>query len=154
MYKKILVPLEGNENDNVILEHVRHLAMNVGAAVVLIMLHRVIKDNDPFIKGIQIEPGSLGYRKREKAEPYLADLEQSFLQKGIDVSQEFIVVPEAEADAIVKYAEEKGCDLIALANQQSMGVGRWFFLSLEEKIKRRSSVPVLLVGAVIDKEKS
>jgi hypothetical protein len=35
-----------------------------------------------------------------------------------------------------------------------MGVGRWFFLNLEEKVKRRSSVPVLLVAGVKDKEKS
>lgn len=154
MYKKILVPLEGTENDEVILKHVRHLAKNVGAAVVFIQLHRVIKDDDPFIKSIQIEPGSLGYSKKEKAEPYLADLAQSFLQDGIDVSQEFIVTPEAEADAIVKYAEEKDCDLIALANQQSAGVGRWFFLNLEEKVKRRSSVPVLLVAGVKNEETS
>lgn len=154
MYKKILVPLEGTENDNVILEHVRHLAKNVGAAVVLMQLHRIIKDDDPFMKGIQIEVGSSGYLKKEKAESYLADLEQSFLQDGIDVSREFILAAEAEADAIVKYAEENQCDLIALANQQSMGVGRWFFLNLEEKVKRRASVPVLLVAGVKDKEKS
>ena len=101
MYKKILVPLEGTENDNVILEHVRHLAKNVGADVVLIQLHRVIKDDDPFMKGIQAEIGSSGYLKKEKAEPYLAKLEQSFLKDGIEVSQEFIVTSEAEADAIV-----------------------------------------------------
>jgi nucleotide-binding universal stress UspA family protein len=154
MYKKILVPLEGTENDKVILEHVRHLAKNVGAAVVLMQLHRVIKDDDPFIKGIQTEIGSSGYIKKEKAETYLADLEQSFLQDGIDAAKEFIVTAEAEADAIVKYAEEEECDLIALANQQGMGVGRWFFLNLEEKVKRRSSLPVLLVAGVKDKEKS
>jgi nucleotide-binding universal stress UspA family protein len=129
MYKKILVPLEGTENDKVILEHVRHLAKNVGAAVVLMQLHRVIKDDDPFIKGIQTEIGSSGYIKKEKAETYLADLEQSFLQDGIDAAKEFIVTAEAEADAIVKYAEEEECDLIALANQQGMGAGRWFFLN-------------------------
>jgi nucleotide-binding universal stress UspA family protein len=154
MYKKILVPLEGTENDKVILEHVRHLAKNVGAAVVLMQLHRVIKDDDPFIKGIQTEIGSSGYIKKEKAETYLADLEQSFLQDGIDAAKEFIVTAEAEADAIVKYAEEEQCDLIALANQQGMGVGRWFFLNLEEKVKRRSSLPLLLVAGVKDKEKS
>jgi nucleotide-binding universal stress UspA family protein len=154
MYKKILVPLEGTENDKVILEHVRHLAKNVGAAVVLMQLHRVIKDDDPFIKGIQTEIGSSGYIKKEKAETYLADLEQSFLQDGIDAAKEFIVTAEAEADAIVKYAEEEECDLIALANQQGMGAGRWFFLNLEEKVKRRSSLPVLLVAGVKDKEKS
>jgi nucleotide-binding universal stress UspA family protein len=154
MYKKILVPLEGTENDKIILEHIRHLAKHVGAAVVLMQLHRVIKDDDPFMKGIQIEPGSAGYVKKEKAEPYMAELEQSFLKDGIDVSSEFIVVTEAEADAIVKYAEQKECDLIALANQQSLGVGRGFFLNIEEKVKRRSSLPVLLVAGVKDKERS
>lgn len=154
MYKKILVPLEGTENDKNILGHIRQLAKHVGAAVVLMQLHRVIKDDDPFMKGIQIEPGSSGYLKREKAEPYLAGLEKSFLEDGIDASSEFIVVTEAEADAIVQYAEQKECDLIALANQQSTGAGRWFFLNIEEKVKRRSSLPVLLVAAVKDKEKS
>ena len=154
MYKKILVPLEGTENDKIILRHIRRLAKHVGAAVALMQLHRVIKDDDPFMKSIQIEPGSSGYIKKEKADPYLAGLEKSFLQDGIDVSSEFIVVTEAEAEAIVKYAERKECDLIALANQQSMGVGRWFFLNIEEKVKRRSSLPVLLVAGVKDEEKS
>lgn len=154
MYKKILVPLEGTENDKFILAHVRHLAKNVGAAVALMQLHRVIKDDDPFMKSVQVEVGSSGYRKKEKAETYLAKLEQSFVQDGIDVSREFLVATEAEADAIVKYAEEQECDLIALANQQSMGVGRWFFLNIEEKVKRRSSLPVLLVAGHKDKENS
>lgn len=154
MYKKILVSLEGTENDKVILAHVRHLAKNVGAAVALMQLHRVIKDDDPFMKSVQVEVGSSGYRKKEKAETYLAKLEQSFVQDGIDVSREFLVATEAEADAIVKYAEEQECDLIALANQQSMGVGRWFFLNIEEKVKRRSSLPVLLVAGHKDKENS
>jgi len=105
MYKKILVSLEGTENDKVILAHVRHLAKNVGAAVALMQLHRVIKDDDPFMKSVQVEVGSSGYRKKEKAETYLAKLEQSFVQDGIDVSREFLVATEAEADAIVKYAE-------------------------------------------------
>jgi nucleotide-binding universal stress UspA family protein len=154
MYKKILVPLEGTENDSGILAHVRQLAKTVGAAVVLLQLHRVIKDDDPFMKSVQVEVGSAGYLKKEKAESYLAELEQSFLQDGIEVSKEFIVAEEAEADAIVKYAAEKECDLIALANQQSKGVGRWFFLNIEEKVKRRSSVPVLLVAGTADKEKA
>jgi nucleotide-binding universal stress UspA family protein len=154
MYKKILVPLEGTENDKFILAHVRHLAKTVGAAVVLMQLHRVIKDDDPFMKSVQVEVGSSGYLKKEKAQTYLAELKQSFLQDGIEVSKEFIVATEAEADVIVKYAEEQECDLIALANQQSMGVGRWFFLNIEEKVKRRSLLPVLLVAGPKDKEKS
>ena len=154
MYKKILVPLEGTQNDQVVLEHVRLMAKNFGAALAVIKLHRIIKDSDPFIQRVQMEVGSIGYDKGEKAEAYLAELERSLHQDGIDVSKEFLVTTDSEAEAIVKYAEEKGCDLIALTNQQTTGLGRWFFLNIEEKVKRRSSMPVLLVAGSKDKEKS
>ena len=154
MYKKILVPLEGTQNDQVVLEHVRLMAKNFEAALVLIQLHRIIKDSDPFMQRIQMEVGSIGYDKGEKAEAYLTELERSLHQDGIDVSKEFLVTTDSEAQAIVKYAEEKQCDLIALANQQSTGLSRWFFLNIEEKVKRRSSLPVLLVAGPEDKEKS
>jgi nucleotide-binding universal stress UspA family protein len=154
MYKKILVPLEGTENDKIVLEHVRHMAKQSAAALVLIQLHRVLKEHDPGLQKIQMEVGSAGYLKKEKAEAYLAELEQSFRKDGIEISKEFIVTPEPEADTIVKYGEEKGCDLVALTNQHRTGLGRWFFLNIEEKVKRRSSLPVLLVAGPKDKEKS
>lgn len=152
MYKKILIPLEGTENDQVVLEHVRRMAKTSKTALVLIQLHRIIKDTDPFMQSIQMEVGSVGHVKREQAEVYLAALEKSLRQDGIDVSKEFLVTTETEADAIVTYAEEKQCDLIALTNQQSTGLGHWFFLNIEEKVKRRSSLPVLLIAGPKDKE--
>jgi len=154
MYRKILIPLEGTENDKIVLEHVRRMAKQSAAALVLIQLHRVLKEHDPGLQKIQMEVGSAGYLKKEKAESYLAELEQSLRKEGIKISKEFIVTTEPEADTIVKYGEEKGCDLVALTNQHRTGLGRWFFLNIEEKVKRRSSLPVLLVAGPKDKEKS
>jgi len=153
MYTKILVPLEGSQNDQVVLEHVRLMAKKLGAALVLIQLHRIIKDSDPFMQRIQMEIGSAGYAKREKAEAYLAGLEQSLNAEGVEVSKAFVVTTEPEAEAIVTYAEEQQCDLIALTNQQGTGLGQWFFLNIEEKVKRRSTLPVLLVTRSREKEK-
>lgn len=147
MYSKILVPLDGTQNDHALLEHVRLMAKNLGAALILIQLYRVMKDNDPFFQKIQVEVGSMGYRKKEKGEVYLAELERSLNQDGIDVSKEFLVTTDPEAEAIVTYAEDQECDLIALSNRQRTRLGRWFSLSIEEKVKRRSSLPVLLVAA-------
>jgi len=154
MYKKILVPLEGTENDGIVLEHVRRMAKQSAAVLVLIQLHRVLKEHDEGLRKIQTEIGSAGYLKKEKAEAYLAELEQSFRKDGIEVLKEFLVSTEPEADTIVKYAEEKGCDLVALTNQHKTGLGSWFFLNIEEKVKRRSSLPLLLVAGPKDKEKS
>jgi nucleotide-binding universal stress UspA family protein len=146
MYRKILVPLDGTKNDEVVLEHVRRLAKDRGSAVVLIQLYRVVKDTDPFMQSIQMEAGSAGFRAKEKAEAYLPELERSFAQDGIEVSSAFLVAEGPEADEIVRYAQENHCDLIALTNQAQTGLGRWFFSNIEEKVKRRSSLPVLLVA--------
>jgi nucleotide-binding universal stress UspA family protein len=146
MYKKILVPLDGTKNDEAVLEHVQRLARETGAALLLIQLFRVIRSKDPFMERIQVEVGSAGHRAKEKAEVYLPELEKSIGEKGIDVSTEFLIVHEPEADEIVKYAQEHECDLIALTNVERTGLGSWFFSSIEEKVKKRSSLPVLMVA--------
>lgn len=154
MYKKILVPLDGTKNDEVILDHVRDLAKALGSSLVLIQLFRVIKSEDPFFKNVQMETGASGALAKEKAESYLPGVAETIKTEGVDVSTEFLIVDEPEADEIVKYALDNGCDLIALTNQERTGLGRWFFANIEEKVKRRSSLPILLVGKPHHKEKS
>jgi nucleotide-binding universal stress UspA family protein len=136
MYGKILVPLDGTENDEIVLEHVKGLAREHGAELTL----------EPSLKRIQMEVGSAGYLAKQKAEAYLAKFEKSMEKEGFQVSTAFLVVENPEADEIVNYAEENEFDLIALANQERTGVSRWFFGSIEEKVRRRSSLPVLFVS--------
>ncbi len=146
MYKKILVPLDGTRNDEIVLEHVKGLAREHGAELTLLQLHRIMKSDEPYMKQVQTEIGSAGYRAREKAEAHLGELGKSMQTEGFQVSTVFLMVENPEADEIVKYAEENDFDLIALANQERTGVSRWFFGSIEEKVRRRSSLPVLFVS--------
>ncbi len=154
MYKKILVPLDGSKNDEVVLEHAKRLVREVGAALTLILLHRLTPADDPFEKQIQMEEGSSGYKAKERAKVYLPQLEESLSQEGIRIKAEFLTVEEPEADAIVKYAEKNDFDLIMLANRVKSPIGSFFFGNIEEKVRRRSSLPVLFVSAAKDKEKS
>ncbi|MBM4326685.1 MAG: universal stress protein [Deltaproteobacteria bacterium] len=147
MYKKILAPLDGSENDEVVLDHVKRLAKEFGAAVNAIMLFRLAPADDPFERNIQMEDGSLGWKAKRKAESYLPQVEKALADEGIPVSAEFLVVEQPEADAIVKYAEEKGCDLIVFANRERSPIGRFFFGNIEEKVRRRTTLPVLFVSA-------
>jgi len=147
MYKKILVPLDGSENDEVVLDHVKRLAKEFGAAIDVIMLFRLAPADDPFEKNVQMEDGSSGWRAKRKAESYLPQVESALAQERIPVSTEFLVVEQPEADAIVKYAEEKGCDLIVFANRERSPIGRFFFGNIEEKVRRRTTLPVLFVSA-------
>jgi nucleotide-binding universal stress UspA family protein len=146
MYKKILVPLDGTKNDAVVLDHVKRLARDMKASLTLIFLYRLATSDDPFDKQIQMEDGASGYRARKKAEAYLPELEESIRAEGIEVVTEFLVVEEPEADAIVRYARDNGFDLIALANRERSPIGAFFFGNIEEKVRRRSTLPVLFVS--------
>ena len=146
MYKKILVPLDGTKNDGVVLDHVKSLAQAMNASLTLIFLYRMAKSDDPFEKQMQMEDGASGYRARKKAEAYLPELERSIGSEGIEVRTEFLVVEEPEADAIVKYAQNNGFDLIVLANRERSPIGAFFFGNIEEKVRRRSTLPVLFVS--------
>ncbi len=154
MYKKILVPLDASRNDEVVLEHVKRLAKEVGAAITLILLYRLAPADDPFEKQMQMEEGSWGYKAKEKAKVYLPQLEESFSKEALRIRTEFLTVEEPEADAIVKYAEKNDFDLIILANRARSPIGSFFFGNIEEKVRRRSSLPVLFVSGPKDKETS
>ncbi|MEW6530130.1 MAG: universal stress protein [Thermodesulfobacteriota bacterium] len=147
MFNKILVPLDGSENDEVVLDHVKRLAKEFAAAVNVIMLFRLAPADDPFERNVQMEDGSRGWKAKRKAESYLPQVESALAEERIAVSTEFLVVEQPEADAIVKYAEEKGCDLIVFANRERSPLGRFFFGNIEEKVRRRTTLPVLFVSA-------
>ena len=145
MYKKVLVPLDGSKNDETVIDHAKKLAQEQGAALTLLLIYRLAKTGDPFERQMQMEDGSSGYRARLKAESYLPMLEKALREEGVDVSTEFLVTEEPEANAIVQYAQENGFDLIALANRERSPIGRFFFGNIEEKVRRRSKLPVLFV---------
>ncbi len=146
MYKKILVPLDGSKNDEVVIDYVKTLAKQFGASVTLIMVYRMADADDPFEKALQVEDGSSGWRAKGRAEQYLPQIEQSIAAEGIDVNTEFRMVELPEAEAIVRYAEDNDFDLILLANRERSPIGRFFFGNIEEKVRRRSTLPVLFVS--------
>ena len=146
MYKKILVPLDGSTNDEIVLEHIKELAKEFGSSITLILLYRLAPSDDPFEKQIQMEEGSSGWRAQGKAEKYLPELQNSLANEGIQVNTEFLVVERPEPEAIVKYAEGNNFDLIVFANRERSPIGRFFFGNVEEKVRRRTGLPVLFVS--------
>lgn len=145
MYNKILVPLDGSKSDEVVIRHLAALAREFKSSLTLILIYRLAKADDPFERQMQMEEGSSGYRAKLRAETYLPQLEESLRAQGVEVSAEFLVVEEPEAQAIVRYAQEKKFDLIALANRERSPIGSFFFGNIEEKVRRRSTIPVLFV---------
>lgn len=135
--------MDGSKNDDVVTEHLAVLAGEFKSSLTLILIYRLAQADDPFEKQMQMEEGSSGSRAKLRAEAYLPQLEESLRARGVKVSTEFLVVQEPEAQAIVKYAKENDFDLIALANGDRSPIGSFFFGNIEEKVRRRSTIPVL-----------
>lgn len=154
MYKRILVPMEDEQQQVPALMHARTLAQHMGATVVLAWLVPVVASGERFFTQIQIEPGSSGARRKEKGEAYLSQAAKEFKESGIDLESKTVVTPLPPEQAIVELAEEEGIDLIVMATLSQSTVGRFLFGSVGDKVRRRSPVPVLFVNpsAVGEKE--
>jgi nucleotide-binding universal stress UspA family protein len=145
MYRKILVPVEAKGSSSAALDHAADLARRLGAELVVLQVIPVVPAEDYFFKQIQVEVGSAAHKAKAIAEAHLAEVEANLRAQGIAASGHVAVSDSAEAEAIVAYAQETGCDLVVVPNQAHAGIGRWLFSSLGDKVRRRSAVPVLFV---------
>lgn len=145
MYKKVLVPMDGSKLAECVVEHVKSIA--TGCQVPNVVLLRVV------------EPIALhGYLPREVAEStyrdardtaevqaknYLNEMAERLKAEGIAVDTD--IADGLPADEILRYAEEKGVDLIVISTHGKTGVSRWFSGSVAEKVVSQSFIPVLVV---------
>lgn len=146
MYKQILVPLEEGKDSWSILEHAREMAAQLGAALVLLRVITVFPAGHEFDRRLQIEEGSRAARAKAATEMELGQLEQDLRAQGVGASTAIVIGEEPVAQTIVRYAEANQFDLIVMPTQPRSAIGRWLFGSVSEKVRRRSSVPVLFVS--------
>lgn len=146
MYQKILVPLEpAGSRDH--LDHACRLAERLGSELVILRVVQVMASDDQFFKQIQVEVGSAGARAKAAAETQLAAIEDELRARSLNAYGTVVVSDKSEADAIVAYAEDEDCDLIVVTSYRQSALSRWFLGSLADKVRQRSSVPVLYVAA-------
>ena len=141
MSKKILVPLDGSEFAEAILPHVRTLAKNEGAEIVLLTVPAI-----PSMDFIARNPG-LTKNAIEEAEvksgKYL-DASVAKLKKSGAKAQGILregPVPEI----ILEVADEVHADMIAMSTHSRTGINRWFLGSVADEVVHNARVPVILV---------
>ena len=141
MYRKILVPLDGSDLAEAVLPHVEMLAQTNGSEVILL---RVAVNpayqfamSDPSIVGVLVSD------MEAESEKYLKRMTEQLKSHGIAVTSE--IAEGGTADCILKIAEQKGADLIAMSTHGRSGVARWLIGSMADRVVRTAKVPVLLV---------
>jgi nucleotide-binding universal stress UspA family protein len=137
MYKTILVTVDGTPTDRAILEHVKQLAKLTHGRVVL--LH--VAD---------------GWAARtygsDAVSPEISE-DTEYLKKVRAEMQEAGIPAEAElaygdpAKEIVKWVEQKGCDLVAMSTHGHRFLADLFLGTTASRVQHKVRVPVLLLRA-------
>lgn len=143
MYSTILVPLDGSKRAEAILQHVENLALKYAAKVI-------------FMKVIDLPSLKVGYSRKameqyakdldiseKRAGEYLADKQEIFKKKGINVATHLVHGPVVEE--IISTAERESADLIAIASHGRGGVARSFYGSVAAALLHRIDRPLLLI---------
>jgi nucleotide-binding universal stress UspA family protein len=137
MYKIILVTVDGTPTDRAILDHVKQLAKLAQSRVVL--LH--VAD------GWAARTYGPDAVSREIAEDneYLRKVRAEMQDAGISAQAELAFGDPAKE--IVRWVEEKGCDLVAMSTHGHRFLGDLFLGTTASRVQHKISVPVLLLRA-------
>lgn len=127
LLSRILVPLDGSENAEIILSHLRRLVPRHEAR--LILFHAV-----PFAAGEQ------------EIENYLRRISSQLTHDGYPSN--YFIRMGLGADSILEAAAGEQATLIAMTTHGRTGAARWLLGSVAEKVLQASPLPVLVARSL------
>ena len=139
MYRKILVALENSRADETLLPHIVELAKLHGSD--LLLVH--VADGFVARNFDQLKLAESQEMKDDRA--YLETSAVTLRQRGLTVDT-FLALGDP-AEGILKAAEDRQCDLIAMTAHGHRLLGDLLFGSTINEVRHRAQVPVLLVRA-------
>ena len=148
MYKKILVPLDGSELAEHVLDHVKAVAK--GGHDPQVILLQVI---EPLLISFKADiTVANNYREAEdkfetSVKDYLSRVAETLKKSGIAVETAISNITHGSAAGeILNYATENGVDLIVMSTHGKSGSSRWHFGSVSDRVASHSAIPVLIVA--------
>ncbi len=145
MYKKILVPLDGSELSESVLNHVVTIATSCQVPEVVL-----VRVREPLDKTVEETlnadiASKLDEASQNEAANYLEKVATTLKLKGTAVKVEVLLGYPAEE--IIKYSQRSGVDLIMMSTHGRSGVSRWVLGSVADKVIRQAEAPVLVGSA-------
>jgi nucleotide-binding universal stress UspA family protein len=142
MYDKILVTVDATPTDRVILEHVKVLACQLNSRVVL--LHVADGWAARTFGSDAVSP------EIREDQAYLDALKAEFEAAGISTEAELAY--GQPATEIIKWIEERGCDLVAMSTHGHKFLADLLYGATADRVRHSVDVPVLLLRARGDEE--
>jgi nucleotide-binding universal stress UspA family protein len=137
MYDTILVTLDGTPTDRAIIEHVKQLAKLAHSRLVL--LH--VADG---WAARTYGPDAVSAEIAEDTS-YLEKVRAEFQSAGIPAQAELAY--GQPADEIIKWVQQKGCDLVAMSTHGHRFLADVFLGTTASRVQHNVSAPVLLLRA-------
>ena len=137
MYKTILVTLDGTPSDRAIIEHVKELAKLAQGRVVL--LHVADGWAARTYGSDAVSP------EITQDTTYLKQVRAEFQASGVPAEAELAYGDPVTQ--IVKWVEQKGCDLVAMSTHGHRFLADIFLGTTASRVQHSVSVPVLLLRA-------
>jgi nucleotide-binding universal stress UspA family protein len=137
MYDTILVTLDGTPSDRAIIEHVKQLAKLAHSQLVL--LH--VADG---WAARTYGPDAVSREITEDA-TYLENVREEFQSSGIPTEAELAYGDPVKE--IIKWVEQKGCDLVAMSTHGHRFLADLFLGATANRVQHSISIPVLLLRA-------
>ena len=139
MYKKILVALENSRADDTLVPHIAELARRLGSE--LLLVH--VADGWAARNFDQLKLAESTEMKEDRA--YLDGVAKRLRGAGLTVAVELVLGnPPTE---ILKAAELRACDLIAMTSHGHKLLGDFFLGSTIDKVRHNTVIPILVVRA-------
>jgi len=141
MYKRILVALDASERDEVILQHVGHLARADGAQVVLLRVACYdARERDQMQREITRATRALRQAKEYLAEHFALEAEE-------------VLMHGDPGETIAEESLSRECDLIAMATHGHGALYDFLLGSVANQVRHRVEVPVLTIRVPKTSEK-
>ena len=139
MYQKILVALENSRADQSLLPHVAELAKLHGSNLLLVHVA------DGFVARNFNQLNLIESDEMKEDRAYLENAASNLRGSGLTVDTYLALGDPAEG--ILKAADERNCDLIAMTAHGHRLLADLLFGSTINEVRHRAQVPVLLVRA-------
>lgn len=139
MYRNILIPIENSAADQTIIEHVKPLAKLTGAR--LLLMH--VADGWVARNYNRLNLAESAEMREDRA--YLESRTAELRNEGFTV--ENVLALGEPSDEIIKVAEERGVDLIAMSTHGHRFISDLLYGSTADKVRHIVDVPVLLLKA-------
>ncbi len=146
MYQHILIPTDGSELADHAVTHGLSLAKSVAARVSVIVVEAPFDYGAITASNVRQIPDAISKHTEEIKRHATSVLERaSEAAKLACVSYDTIQVEDAQPyEAIIKAANERGCDLIVMASHGRSGLSAVFLGSVTNKVLTHTKTPVLV----------